>query len=261
VTSDLGVGTAEIATTTSGNVVVVWSQFSSLSPLVSDVVAAGCSIATGECSGAIPLESDTAGGWDIDPHIAINESDAAFAVWRRFDLATNTFSLRANRGGSIPWSSTPTEIESFETSVDASPAVAVDKIGNAIVIWAQKVGAQPNERTTAYANRFSTATGWGLPARLESDNRANDFFTSQRPQVAFDFNDNAIGVWQSGMGVITGAIYSSGAWEVDKDVGNGSSGVSRDPQIVVENGHTAVTVFIQDSGPASMPSIFVSRFQ
>jgi hypothetical protein len=262
ITSEYGIESLDMVSNRDGDVRVVFSQFAAGPELVADIVAAGCSIDSGDCVVVKELESDTTGGWDIDVHLANNASGTSFAVWRRYDVATSTFRLRTSRtnSGGV-WSNTPEYVDTLSTSVDALPAVAVDSIGNAIVVWAQKVNQPPNERTTIYSSRFSTTSGWGGAVRLESQNRADDIFPSQRPQIAFGASFNAISVWQSGIGLITGGIYSSGAWEIDRDIGNGSSGVSRDPQITFENSGTGIAIFVQETGGSSMPSVFVSRYE
>lgn len=156
--------------------------------------------------------------------------------------------------------STPTLI-SNEFGQGSAPKIAVDASGNAIALWAQAISGPPNTRVSVFANRYDTASGWGMAGRLETESRANDNFQAQVPQVAFASSGDAIAVWQSGTGVISAAAFTNGAWEAQLDIGPGASGISRDPQIIFDSNGTGIAIWSQNSGPSSMPSIFVSRYE
>ena len=69
----------------------------------------------------------------------------------------------------------------------ASPQVAVDPNGNAIVIWTQDDG----HLTNVWANRFVTGVGWGAPTLIENNDTGDAF----EPMLAIDPSGNAWAVW------------------------------------------------------------------
>jgi hypothetical protein len=260
-TGNFGVGGAEVAATPGGQAVVVWSAFSSISPLVADVLAARCALSGSGCGVPTPLENDSAGGWDIDPQVAVNATGTAMAVWLRYDSASSTASLRASRMLAGSWDAAPVFIDALDYRVSASPSVSVDASGNALAVWAQEVEAGTGARIAPFANRFDVASGWGTPQPLEAQSRMDDIYPAQRPQVAFSLTGEALAVWETGGGVISGALFSGGSWGGGRDISNGAGGVSRSPQIVFDSGGIGISVFVENSGFTNTPSVFASRFE
>src|SRR6185295_17009214 len=111
---------------------------------------------------AVPLESDSSGGWDTSPSVAINASGVAIAVWVRYDTATSVSSVRANRLQGGNWGAAPVFIDALDFSVGA-PGVSVDASGNAIAVWVQAQSNAGSAPVAPYANRFDAANGWGTP--------------------------------------------------------------------------------------------------
>jgi hypothetical protein len=259
-TGNVGITSAEISTNSSGRAVLVYSSVTSDSPLLVDIFAQTCDLATGSCGTPAALEPDTTGGWDVEPQVAVNAAGNATAIWRRYDSATSVFSLRANRmiGGS--WGSAVL-IEAQATDVSSRHSVAMDTDGNAIAVWAQQVGVQPNQHVTIFANRFDVSAGWGAEVQIEPQTRAEDFFPAQGPRVAYGPDGNAITVWQSGGGVISAMEFANGSWAPMRDIGPGGSGVSHNAQIVFDNTGAGVAIFVENAGPANATCIKVSRYE
>jgi hypothetical protein len=260
-TAPFGVGGAEAAATRGGQAVVVWSSFTSVSPLQSDVLAVRCALTATGCAPPTPLENDSAGGWDFDPQVAINSTGTAVAVWLRYDALLGTNRLRASRMLAGAWDAAPTFVSGSLFSVNGSPSVGVDESGNALAVWPQNLGSGPGATVSPFASRFEGSSGWSLPQALESQSRMEDIYPARRPRVAFWLTGEAMAVWETGSGVISSASYSGGSWAPMRDVGAGASGVSREPQIVFDSIGRPVSVFVQNSGPNSMPSVLSSRFE
>jgi hypothetical protein len=152
-------------------------------------------------------------------------------------------------------------IDALDYRVNAGPSVSVDASGNALAVWVQEVESGPGARIAPFANRFDVASGWGTPQPLEGQSRMDDIYPAQRPQVAFALTGDALAVWESGSGVISSALFSGGGWGGMRDIGGGSQGVSRSPQIVFDSVGRGVSVFVESSGFTNMPSVFSSRFE
>jgi hypothetical protein len=112
--------------------------------------------------------------------VAINGGDA-IAVWQNWDGEQGN--IWANRFVSGTGWGTATFVGIGQRTV-ASPKVAMDESGNAIVVWE---GTQFN----VWANRFMPASGWGTATLIETGSG-----NALDPQLAMDSRGNAIVVWQ-----------------------------------------------------------------
>ena len=118
--------------------------------------------------------------------VAVNGNGNAMALWKQFNGVN--FDIWANRYdvGSDSWG-TATLIEN--SSQDASePWVAMDNSGNAMAVWRQSDGVDPNP--SIWANRYVVGQGWGTATLIE----LNPGFASF-PHVGFDNSGNAIVAW------------------------------------------------------------------
>ena len=59
-------------------------------------------------------------------------------------------------------------IETDNAGGAATPPIAFDTAGNALAVWQQSDGTRYN----IWANRYTTGSGWGSPALIETDNPA-----------------------------------------------------------------------------------------
>ncbi len=100
-------------------------------------------------------------------------------------LLTGIFST-ASFAASYTWG-TAALIETDNAGNAFAPQVAVDSSGNAIAVWYQWDGT----RYSIWANRYTSGSGWGTAALIETDNAGG----ASSPQVAFDSSGNAIAVW------------------------------------------------------------------
>jgi len=110
----------------------------------------------------VVIESNTG---DADfPRVAVNGNGDAMALWKQFNGVN--YDIWANRYnvGSHSWG-TATLIES--SSQDASETwVAIDNSGNAMAVWRQSDGVDPNP--SIWANRYDAVSGsWGTATLIE----------------------------------------------------------------------------------------------
>lgn len=136
-------------------------------------------------------------------HIGSDDYDRSIATWTVFDgTRTNLHSRRYIRGEG--WGPL-TELE--DNDADArNPGLAVDKQGNAIVVWAQSDGTT----TAIWYNRYQVGQGWGGPLRVEPKNSASnpgDAF------IAMDEGGDVLAIWTD-LGDVRAARYLvDSGWE------------------------------------------------
>jgi uncharacterized protein YbdZ (MbtH family) len=120
-----------------------------------------------------------------DAHIATGLDGAAIAVWEQSKGAvTNIMVSHYKPGGG--WGSVQS-INSDDSGA-GNPRIAMDRTGNAMVVWHQFDG----ERFNIWANRYAAGTGWSKAQLIELNDAGNAF----DPQVTIDINGDAIAVWE-----------------------------------------------------------------
>jgi hypothetical protein len=119
-----------------------------------------------------------------------------------------------------------------------NPQVAMDKNGNAVVVWQQNDGAH----NSIYARRNVAGT-WGAVTLLETGTGE-----AWSPQVAMDSNGNAVVVWQQYDSTNHLSLYakrlSAGAWGTVTLLETGTGDVWS-PQVAMDSNGNAVVVWQQ----------------
>jgi hypothetical protein len=141
------------------------------------------------------IEGNT--GNALDPQIAVDPSGNAVAVWHQYD--GQYWNIYFNRYDALldEWGTAQT-IEG-NTRNAFYPQVAVDPSGNAVAVWHQSDGSYGS----IYSNRYNSLSGtWGSAQTIES-NTGDAFY----PQVAVDFQGNAVVVWEQNDGLIIWANW------------------------------------------------------
>ncbi len=125
------------------------------------------------------------------------------------------------------------------------PQVAVNPDGHAIAVWWQSAGAV----TSAYANRYTPASGWGSAQRISDGNPAE---VAQQPQVAIDAAGNAIAVWEQSSSTSASNIwanrYVAGSGWGDAAMIESGAGHAGSPQVAVGAAGHAIAVWWQYGG-------------
>ncbi len=111
---------------------------------------------------------------------------------------------------------------------------------------------------------FSTATGWGTAALLESDNTGGWDIV---PSVAVDPSGRAVAVWQrfdSAAGrfnIRSNHFAPAGGWGTAELIETNILGFSRDPRIALDANGNGIAVWDQaDAGPGGHIQIWSNRF-
>ena len=229
-----------------GNAVAVWSQSNGSRY---DVYANRYVSGAGWGNVSV-VETDDAGD-AREVQVAVDSTGQVVAVWSQHD--GTQYNIYANRytDGAGWTSATLLETEDFGPA--HSPQIAVDRAGNAVVMWAQTAGWPVN----IWANRYVAGMGWGAATLIETG--ASPAYS---PQVAVDSAGNAIAVWSQHDGV-SDTIYANRfvigrGWETARSIGTGGAFA---PQVAMDPQGNAIAVWHQWDTSALVPvtSVYSSR--
>jgi hypothetical protein len=246
----------QVAIDANGNALAVWGQ---LDGSFDSIVANRYTAATNSWGTAVPIENSA--GHAAIPQIAIDANGNVLAVWVQDGDATASvrYDVWSSRytATSSTWS-TPTPLETDNTGDTYRPQIAIDANGNALAVWTQFDGTN----NSIWANRYTTGTGWGTAALIETDNAGSAF----SPQIAIDVNGNALAVWGQFDGT-RGSIWSNrfiagtGAgtgWGTAALIETDNAGSAYEPQIAVDTNGNALAVWSLDDGVNN--SIWANRY-
>jgi hypothetical protein len=247
-TENLGnAGGHQAAMDLSGNAIAVWHQRNGIRD---DIWANRYTAGSGWGVAAL---IETENGNASYPQVAMDHSGNAIAVWMQ-DLGTH-WDIWANRYTAGSGWGTAALIETEAVLNDAFPQVAVDPSGNAIAVWQQSDGTRVN----IWANRYTTGSGWGAAALIETD----DLGDASGPQIAMDPSGNAIAVWQQSDGTrnnIWARRYAAASgWGTAALIETDDLGGAAGAQVAMDHGGFAIAVWYQSDG--SRDNILANRFQ
>jgi hypothetical protein len=173
----------QISTLSNGNRFAVWSQVINYrSTIFSSEYSAG------SWSTPQQVETNTAAGAAVEPHIAVDNSDNVIAIWRQgghlwsalHDLNTSNWSL-------------PQIISNQDVGQVGGDAVtydnkvlAVNSSGDAIAVF--------YDGGDLWANNFNNGSGWGEPRLLESI-PSGEFTIANQPALVIDSAGVGTVVW------------------------------------------------------------------
>ncbi len=134
------------------------------------------------------VEIDAAAGVANDAQIAFDSDGNAIAMWyQETGNHTDIWSNYYEPG--VGWGSAVLVEANDADRYAGAPRVAFDEQGNALAVWVQTDAVTGNE--SAWSNRFTPGTGWGVPERIESGADA----VSGSVELAVSGNGDAIAVW------------------------------------------------------------------
>ncbi len=141
-----------------------------------------------------------------------------------------------------------TLIETDNSGSATDPEVAIDALGNALVVWSQSDGTRYN----IWASRYTVGSGWGEAELIETDNAGD----ASGPQIAIDASGNGWAVWSQSDGGTSRNIwlnrYTAGSgWGEAELIGDGNAGRALSPQIAVNASGDALVVWVQSDGTGS----------
>ena len=251
------VSAPQIAMDTAGNAIAVWAWASAVpnGPTYEYTVWANRYTAASGWGTAGPIDSVNNSTANPAPHVALDGSGNAIAVWHRPDGSWD--SIWANRYAAGSGWGTSVLVETDNTNSARDARVAFDANGNALAVWTQSFGGVAN----VMANRYAAGIGWGTAVLIETDDAGPAF----EPRIVVDGNGNATAVWsQRNIAGFTFNIwtnrYTAGVgWGTAKMI-DSDANPARVPQIGVDANGNAIAVWQQDSG-GIRPSIWANTFR
>jgi hypothetical protein len=162
------------------------------------------------------------------PHVAMDSSGNAIAVWRkcertRSDIWASRYTAEAG------WSAA-TQIKTNNASEAFAPQIAVDAAGNAWAIWQESCAA----RNSVWACRYVAGLGWQAAVQISTGNSSD----VSAAQIAMNAGGTAIAVWRQVGGESTSIWANSGAAPTQ-------AGTAFNPQIALNATGSAVVVWVQ----------------
>ncbi len=181
---------SEVAITPDGSAIVVWEQ--SVGPVGAsadaDILVRHYTPGTGWSS---PTFMENSANSARRPHVAIDSSGNAMAVWEQEDGTSTNIHARRYDNSTSQWG----DVELLDTNdfTASSPRVAMNPTGDAMVVWAQSDGS----RISLWSKHYDASTAtWGRTQLAETDNSGDIGFLRAPPQVAMDDEGNAIAAWR-----------------------------------------------------------------
>lgn len=202
----------DLATDRRGNWVAVWGTNSSLSGAIgndADILLARSSDSGFTWTDPQPLNtnavSDVNSDYDADPHIATDGQGNWVAVW----YSTNSLEGTIGTDGDILFArsldagATWTDPQPLNNNawsdgntMDASPQVATDGLGNWIAVWQVSDPGTDYDYDIMFARSFDAGANWS-DAELLTPEAASDARFDQGPRVTTDRHGTWMAVWES----------------------------------------------------------------
>ena len=224
----------QVAVSSGGGAVAVWAQFSSRR----SVVWSNRATPDGVWRTSRPIDDDNEAGDATRPHVAVDSSGNAVAVWQQFDGAreniwSNRYTIAMNDWGTA-------ELIETDNGGDASaPQVAMGPGGSTLAVWSQFDGTNDD----IWSNRFTRGAGWGMAERIGGSSIGE----ALNPKVAMDGNGAAVAVWTQPGDAYTG-IWSnryapSSGWGTAERLNPDIVGDATSPEVAMEASGNAVAVW------------------
>jgi hypothetical protein len=188
----------------------------------------------GSWSDPVLVETNSAGA-ATKPQLAFDASGNAIAVWQQHDgTRWNIWASRFVPGSG--WEA-PTLIEAGAGTA-ASPKVAMNASGAAVVIWEQVTGTTID----IWSNRYTPANGWSGAVAVKFPTTS----AASGPVVGIDATGQAHAAWVwDSLRIDRARSLSSGAWSANFTI---SSPPSTDIQVAVDDAGDALFVWRHQDG-------------
>jgi len=243
--SGTSAGQPQVAMDNNGNAIIVWQQSDgTYEQIFKSEYRNGAW--TNPANLTDNISPDGTGAWY--PQVAMDNNSNAIIVWQQSN-GTNYHIFKSEYRGGV-WTK-PTGLTDNISPVgqDATfPQVAMDKNGNAIIVWQQSNGTNYHIFKSEYRGGV-----WTNPANL-TDNISPNGQDATYPQVTMDNNGNAIIVWQQSDGAnyqIFKSEYRGGVWTNPASLANKISPSGQDaymPYVAMDNNGNAIIVWQQSDG-------------
>ena len=222
----------------SGNAVAVWQRFDG-----SNTVIQSSRLAAGGVNWSTPENLSLPGQYAYNPHVAVDGSGNAVAIWQRYDGDHYVIQSSGSSDSGMSWS-TPETLSASDQSAD-NPRVAIIDSGIAVAVWWQ--AAELGNQIVQSSRSTDGGITWLSPVGLSaSDQHAIE------PQVGLDASGNAVVVWRRSNGsnnIVQSSRSADGGVSWSTPVNLSASGQDADhPQVAVDGSGNAVAVWHRENG-------------
>ena len=237
----------QIAENASGDAMSAWQQSDGVRKSIwANLYSAGNGWGT-----AAVIETNNAGD-ATNPQVAIDTAGDSLAVWQQSNgLRDNIWANRYTAGSG--WG-TAELIEANNAGDATNPQIAVDSVGDALVVWQQSDGLH----NSIWANRFTPSGGWGIARQIENNSSGD----ATNPQIAVDPAGNALAVWQQSDGVRdniwANGFTANGGWGIARLIQSINGANAANPQVAVDSAGDGLAVWQQSDG--TRDNIWANRF-
>ncbi len=197
------------------------------------------------------------------PVVAMRKGAAveAIVVWVQTVNTVNYLFKGEYRNGSWSFPTALSSKISVSSNAASTPHLAMDNLGNAVVVWVQSDGL----RNQIYKAEYRSGT-WTGPANLDDHVSLNNNAASA-PKVAMDSNGNAIITWVQNDGSATAQVYKSeyrsAVWTKPSSLSDKvspSSSAASSPLVAMDNKGNGIITWYQPNG-AGTNQIFKSEYR
>ncbi|MEI2768615.1 MAG: hypothetical protein V9E86_09065 [Nitrosomonas sp.] len=233
----------EVAISANGDAVAVWLETDS-DISVNSVWAVHYNATTNVWSAPSLLDSGAQNAYE--PKVAMDTYGNAMVVWMQKQI--EGINTEQQKTVVSAWAARFQANSGWEAAVllkNENPSdgggfpqsdVAMDNMGNAVVIWSQRIGVQ----SFIYANRYIIGRGWGTAKFIDLD-IPDQVDASFNPKVAINNNGDAIAVWSNiNTSNIRVSHYQPGSDTWDSSPRELGPGVQ--PEIAISDSGSAVVV-------------------
>ncbi len=239
----------QVAIDTNGNALAVWAQTDG----TTNNIWANRYTPTGGWGTAAMIETSFSNS-GLSPQIAIDINGNALAVWSQSDGSQN--SIWANRYTPAGGWGAAALIESDNAGDASNPQIAIDSSGNALAVWLQSDGVRNN----IWANSYTTASGWGTAALIETDDASD----ALRPQIAIADNGNALAVWRQFDGaqnnIWANRYTPADGWDTAELIETNTAATTFNPQIAIASDNTGKALALWDQTDATLGNVWAIRY-
>lgn len=214
----------------SGNLLAVWKRFDG-----SQYIIESAALPYGG-NWSAPVALSLPGQNADKPQVSLDSKGEAIAVWIRFNGTTNT--IQASRslfGGSwtTPSNLSPADVNATNPRV----GMALGGDANAVILW---------EDTVSHTIQSLEMIN-GVWQNLQNVSSKSEFVLG--PQLAVDFQGNAIAVWQNSTKKVIQAasLPFNGTWSAPDDLSEAGQFATA-PQVTVDAKGNGIAVWIRSNG-------------
>lgn len=154
----------------------------------------------GSWSAPVQIDTDPRAGAMSGQKVAIDAAGNAVAVWIERYVGSPEEIWSSRYSVASGWSASERIGVTAQSAADLD--VAVDRAGNALVLWANFSGSTVPNRIMA--NRYIVGRGWSTAASIDSNN-GNQVLN---PRLAIDGDGNAVAVWNQFDGTVQDVVAS-----------------------------------------------------